>query len=267
MSQGSCTSVRPITRPLALVTGAAKRVGRASALALARAGSDVMFTWHRRQSEAESTRGELLAAGASELRSVCSPLNLADLDEVESFASRLADTLASLDFLVLNASAYEPSPLATLTGSDLLHAYTVNAASNAILASRLAPLLSRSTRPGGGSIVAMADIHALGEHGVPRSRDFLAYAMSKAALAEMVRTLARELAPRVRVNAVAPGVVAWPESGHESDAATQQAYLSKVPLARAGTTEEAAEAVRWLAMDATYTTGQIIRIDGGRSMV
>ena len=128
-------------------------------------------------------------------------------------------------------------------------------------------MLGASEMRGGGSIVAMCDIHAMGEHGLPRSRDFAAYAMSKAALAEMVRTLARELAPRVRVNGVAPGVAAWPDTGHESDAAAQQAYLGRVPLGRAGTPEECAEVVRWLALDATYLTGEIVRFDGGRNMV
>ena len=102
---------------------------------------------------------------------------------------------------------------------------------------------------------------------MPRAREFVAYAMSKAALAEMVRSLARELAPRVRVNGVAPGVAAWPESGRESDVEAQQAYLKKVPLARAGTPEECAEVVRWLALEATYLTGEIVRFDGGRNMV
>ena len=113
----------------------------------------------------------------------------------------------------------------------------------------------------------MCDIHALGEHGIPRSKDYTSYAMSKAALAEMVRSLARELAPRVRVNAVAPGVALWPESGPDADTAMHNSYLSKVPLARAGTPEECADVVRWLALEATYLTGEIIRIDGGRNLV
>ncbi len=116
---------------------------------------------------------------------------------------------------------------------------------------------------GGGAVVAMADIHAMG---LPRPA-FSAYAMSKAALVEMVRSLARELAPRVRVNGVAPGVVAWPEQGYESESGAQAAYLKRVPLARAGAPEEAAAAVAWLAMDATYVTGQILRLDGGRSLM
>ena len=115
--------------------------------------------------------------------------------------------------------------------------------------------------------MAMADVHALGEHGLPRRRGFVAYAMSKAAIVEMVRTLARELAPRVRVNAVAAGVVAWPERGFDADVTSQQAYLRNVPLGRAGTPEIAAEAVRWLAIDAVYVTGQVLRVDGGRSLV
>ncbi len=145
-------------------------------------------------------------------------------------------------------------------------AYRVNALAPLLLSKHLAPALARSTLPGGGAIVAMADIHAMGEHGLPR-REFAAYAMSKAALVEMVRTLARDLAPRVRVNAVAPGVVAWPEKGHESDAAAQAEYLGKIPLARTGTPQDAAEAVRWLAFDARYITGQVIRLDGGRSLL
>ena len=88
--------------------------------------------------------------------------------------------------------------------------------------------------------------------------------MSKAAIVEMVRSLARELAPQVRVNGVAPGVVAFPESGPDADEKAQQAYLRRVPLGRSGTPEDAAEMVRWLALDATYVTGEVIRLDGGR---
>jgi pteridine reductase len=109
----------------------------------------------------------------------------------------------------------------------------------------------------------MADIHAMG---LPRS-GFSAYAMSKAALVELIRSLARELAPRVRVNGVAPGVVAWPEEGYEADEEAQRAYLKRVALERAGTPEDAAAAVAWLALDATYVTGQVIRLDGGRSLL
>jgi pteridine reductase len=257
-------------RPLALVTGGAKRVGRASALALARAGCDVIITYRESRSEAEATVAEAVALGGSPGECRAMELRLDDPDAVDAFALDLARTLPRLDVLVHNASSYERTPLASLTAEAALAAYRINALAPLLLSTRLAGLLGASDRSGGGgggAIVAMCDIHAMGEHGLPRSRDFAAYAMSKAALAEMVRTLARELAPRVRVNGVAPGVAAWPDSGVESDHGAQQEYLKKVPLGRAGTAEECAEVVRWLALEATYLTGEIVRFDGGRNMV
>jgi pteridine reductase len=254
-------------RPIVLITGAARRVGRAAAIALAHAGCDILITFRESKSEADATINDCIAAGASSSVSRAVPLDLDDLDAVHRFAPTLGPTLGRLDVLVLNASTYTRTPLESLTSDQLMSAFRVNAAAGALLAAGFAPLLQRSTLPARGAIVAMADIHALGEHGLPRSRDFLAYSMSKAAVMELVRTLARELAPKVRVNAVAPGVVAWPESGHESDTAAQQAYLSKVPLARAGTPEDAAAVIKWLALDATYITGEVIRLDGGRNMV
>jgi pteridine reductase len=257
----------PIGRPLALITGAAKRVGRATTLALAKSGCDVIITYRGSASEAQATIAEAVALGGSADECRAMQLNLDDPESTEAFALDLARTLPRLDVLVHNASTYERTPLASLTAQAALAAYRVNALGPLLLSKHLGPLLAASEMPGGGSIVAMCDIHAMGEHGLPRSQGFAAYAMSKAALAEMVRTLARELAPRVRVNGVAPGVAAWPEQGHESDVETLRAYLTKVPLGRAGTPEECAEVVRWLALEAHYLTGEIVRFDGGRNMV
>lgn len=255
------------TRPLALITGAARRVGRATTLALAAAGCDVVITYRASDRDARATVADALQLGASRERSRALPLNLDDLAEVERFGRDFVASNPTLDVLVHNASTYHRTPLASVTADDLFAAFRVNAAAPLLLSKHLAPLLARSAMRGGGSILAMCDIHALGEHGLPRSKDFSAYAMSKAALAEMVRTLARELAPRVRVNGVAPGVAAWPDSGYEADKAAQDAYLSRVPLARAGTPEECAGVVKYLALDAPYITGEIIRFDGGRNMV
>jgi pteridine reductase len=171
----------------------------------------------------------------------------------------LAWDLPRCDVLVHNASVYGPTPLEMMSAETAQLFWKVNTLAPLLLTKLLAGRLAESTLPGGGAVVAMADIHAAGR---PR-RGFAAYSMSKAALVEMVQTLARELAPKVRVNAVAPGVVAWPEDGKESEA-DKQAYLKRVPLERAGTPEEAAEAVRWLALEAHYTTGQVVRVDGGR---
>lgn len=246
-------------RPVAVVTGAARRVGLAIARSLAAAGCDLVLTYNRSADEANEAAAGLRSLGASvDLRR----LDLEDQPAVERFARDLSGSAPRLDVLVHNAAIYHPTPLDSVTSDEALRFYRVNALAPLVLSSRLAARLAESTLDGGGSIVAMSDIHAVG---LPRSR-FAPYAMSKAALTEMVRSLARELAPRVRVNAVAPGVVAWPESGYESDPAAQESYLRMVPLRRAGSPEDAAEAVRWLALDARYTTGQIIRVDGGRSL-
>lgn len=246
-------------RPLALVTGGSVRVGRAVCLSLARAGCDVALTFRSSAREAVATVEGVRSLGAE---GACLLLDLDSPEGVKDFAASFAGERGRLDILVHNASTYEPSPLELVTGDGALGDYRVNALAPLLLSAGLTPLLRESGLKGGGSIVAMCDIHAMGR---PR-RGFVAYEMSKAALAAMVAALARELAPGVRVNGVAPGVVAFPESGPDADPEMQRRYLSRVPLARAGTPEEAAEAVRWLALEATYTTGQIVRLDGGRWM-
>jgi pteridine reductase len=252
------------SRPIALVTGGVKRVGLAIARALARSGCDVVITYRTPGAELEAALASLRGHGA---KVEAHRVELSDLASVDVWARELASRLSRLDVLIHSASSYERTPIDQLDEESLLRAFRVNAAAPLLLSRGVAPLLARSTRPGGGSIVAMCDIHAMGEHGLPRRREFSAYAMSKAALAEMVRTLARELAPKVRVNGVAPGVIAWPDSGYESDSAAQESYLRSVPMARAGTPEEGAECARWLALDATYVTGEILRVDGGRNLV
>lgn len=258
-------------RPRAIVTGGARRVGRATCLEFARAGCDVHFTYLSGEAEAEALLQELRSLGAE---AQASRLDLDDLAEVERFAANAA--LGRVDILVNNASIYAPSaalaaqldlpppsapaaPGSTLA-DEILRFYRVNAAAPMLLSVGCASSLARSELPGGGAIVALCDIHAMGR---PR-RGFLPYTASKAALAEMVASLAVDLAPRVRVNGLAPGVVAFPDAGYESDAEMQDRYLRRVPLARPGTPEEAAAAIRWLALDAHYVTGEILRIDGGR---
>jgi pteridine reductase len=245
------------SRPIAMVTGAVRRVGLATAQALARSGCDVVVTYRSSVQEAEKALASLQSLGCI---ARAERLDLNELAATESFAGTMAKQLPRLDVLVHNASIYKPTPLPELTAEAMLENFRVHAAGPALLTRGLADLLRRSDRPGGGSIVAMADIHAMGR---PR-RDYLAYAMSKAALVEMVRSLVVELAPRIRVNGVAPGAVEFAEHGPDADPEMQRRYLSRVPLERSGTRHDAAEVVRWLAMDAHYTTGEIIRVDGGR---
>ena len=265
---GSSTGNTAGSRPVVLITGCSRpgRVGHACALAFARRGCDLVLT-HRASA----------AGGAGAIAAECErsgaavslyELDLADVPGVEIVAERMAAELAErggLDVLVHNASWYEPTALEGLDAGVLALAMAVNAHGPAVLSAALHGLLARSRCAGGGAIVSMCDIHALGERGQPR-KGHLAYAMSKAALLEMTLALARELAPKVRCNAVASGVVAFPESGHEADAAMQQRYLARVPMGRSGTPQEAAAAVVFLALDATYTTGHVVRVDGGRGL-
>lgn len=249
-------------RPVAFVTGGAKRVGRAICSALGRAGCDVVFTFRGSADEAATLTRELKGVGAG---AEAMALELGDLSEVERFGARLAREARRLDVLVHNASVYSATPISgaganAIGPEEFLTPMRINAAAPLLLTTALAGRLAESPQPGGGAVVAMCDIHAMGR---PRP-GFAAYAMSKAALVEMVYSLARELAPRVRVNGVAPGVVAFAEQGQDADPEMRRKYLSRVPLERSGTPEDAAEAVRWLALEARYTTGQVIRVDGGR---
>lgn len=226
-------------------------------LEFARAGCDVALTYRADAGGALGTAEEARGLGADVQAWPC---DLARPEDVESLARAILEGGSRLDVLVHNAAAYHATPLAGAGFEDAVSLHVVNAVAPLILSARLAPRLARSALAGGGSIIALADIHAMGR---PR-RGFTPYTMSKAALVEMVRSLARELAPSVRVNAVAPGVVAFGESGEDADPAVRAAYLARVPMGRAGTPEEAANAVRWLALEATYVTGHILRLDGGR---
>ncbi|MFO0894469.1 MAG: SDR family oxidoreductase [Phycisphaerales bacterium] len=242
----------------ALVTGASRRVGRAVALALAARGWHLVLTTRGRAEDLAATAAEARRAGAPSVEMEL--LDAADAAALGAFCGRRADE--AWDLLVHNASCYrsdEPVGRAD-PARDLRRAvedFTVNAAAPWIMTRALAPALARSRRPGGGSVVALGDVHASG----PAVRGFGAYLMSKAALHQAVRSLAAELAPAVRVNAVLPGVVAWPDGTPEPE---RERYLSRVPLGRSGTPEDAAGAVVWLGLEATYLTGVLLPVDGGR---
>lgn len=259
--------------PRVIVTGAARRVGRAIAEAFARRGASILLTARRMERELDETIKRVRMAtaqaggapeGASETGIDAALLDLADEASLAAFVADRA--CEPWDVLVLNAASYAPSTAvseheaahaALEIRRDAMAHFAVNAASAIALCTAFASSLARSALPGGGAIVALGDMHA---HGRP-VRGFAPYLMSKAALGQMVDSLAVELAPRVRVNSVDPGVVAWPE---DAGAELRAAYEARIPLARSGTPEDAAGAVVWLALDAPYLTGVHLRVDGGR---
>lgn len=243
---------------VALVTGGAKRVGRAIALALARSGMDVAITYRTSAADARRTAADIEALGR---RALAIRIDHARAGSEAQVFRQFTRRFDRLDALVNNASGFAPTPLAKLTRKDFLDNMAINALGPLMLMQRFAPMLAahfRADDPSStGRIVNFVDIHVLGQP----LRGFVAYNASKAALLETTMTLALELAPRVTVNALAPGVVAWAES---YTPAQRQAYLKRVPLARAGTPEDAAAAALFLIRDAHYCTGQVIQLDGGR---
>lgn len=240
--------------PLALVTGGTRRVGRAITLELARAGFDLVVS--RRQDAEGANR---VAADVRALGRACRviELDLAGLREPREAAAAIG--VDRLDALVLNAAAWDATPWGSIDAAAMAHALQVNAIAPVVLAQAVQPLLAASALRGGGAIVAIGDAHA----GDIPVRGYGAYLMSKAALAQSVRQMAAEMAPRVRVNGVLPGVVEWPES---IDGARREAILSRIPLARAGEPEDIARLVRFLCVEAGFMTGALVPVDGGRSI-
>jgi pteridine reductase len=240
-------------RPVALVTGAAKRVGAQIARRLHAAGFDLAL--HHRASAApmQALVDELQARRGHSVLVLTA--ELADADALPALVQATVARFGRLDALVNNASAFYPTPLGQATPAQWDELFAANAKGPFFLSQAAAPHL----RASGGGIVNLADIY--GERPL---RNHTIYCMAKAALIMLTQSLAKELGPEVRVNAVAPGAVMWPAEGkaeHE-----KAAMLASTALQRAGDPEDVAEAVRWLLQDAHYTTGQVIRVDGGRSL-
>lgn len=240
-------------RPVALITGSARRIGATIARSLHAAGFDLALHCRHSQAELDALIEEL------ETNRAGSTLALqADLADIGSLPGLITDTVrrfGRLDGLINNASGFGPTPLGSINPGEWDELFASNARAPLFLAQAAATHLAAS----GGAIVNLADIH--GERPL---REHTVYCMAKAALLMATRSLALELAPRVRVNAVSPGAILWPQD--TNDVAAQEAMLARTPLGRTGTPEEVAEAVRWLLQDATYCTGQVLHLDGGRML-
>ena len=244
---------------VALVTGGAKRVGGATALRLAGAGMDVAITYN---TSAEEAMEVVRAIEKNGRRAIAIKADFSKPERAaEVVYKAVVKTFGRLDALVNNASIFSPSPIAKFEVKEFTLNMAVNALGPLLLIQKFAPMLAAHARveePASlGRIVNFIDIHVMGQP----LKGFVAYNASKAALQEVTRTMALELAPLITVNAIAPGVVAWAES---YTPAAREAYLRRVPLARPGTPEDAADAVLFLVRDAHYCTGQTIRLDGGR---
>jgi pteridine reductase len=241
-------------RPVALITGAAKRVGAQIARTLHASGYDLALHYRHSRGEMDALCAELETARAGSTCPIAGELG--DTEQLPNTIGQCIARFGRLDTLVNNASAFYPTPVGTVTTAQWEELFASNARAPFFLAQAAAPHL-KSTQ---GCIVNMIDIYAerpLARHPV--------YCMAKSALAMMTLSLAEELAPDVRVNGIAPGAVLWPESG--KGYTDQQELIARTPLKRAGTPEDVATAVLFLVRDAKFTTGQILRVDGGRALV
>ena len=236
-----------------LVSGAARRIGAAIVTRLHAEGARVAIHYRGSADEADA---------------LCSDLNAGRADSAQTFRGDLLDTNylpqlvadvvawgGGLDVLVNNASTFYPTPVGTITESHWDDLVGSNFKAPLFLSQAAAPHL-RAAR---GAIVNIVDIH-----GQRPLRDHPVYGPAKAALAMLTRALAKDLAPEVRVNGVSPGAILWPEDGMTETA--QASILKEVPLGRPGEPGDIAACVLYLLRDAPYVTGQIIAVDGGRSI-
>lgn len=240
-------------QPVILVTGGARRVGAAIVRHLHAAGCAVAIHYRSSADEATALAHELNAIREHGAATFAGALE--DDATPTALIAAVIDHFGRLDGLVNNASAFYPTPIGSTTATHWNDLFAANARAPFFLAQAATPAL-RETH---GAIVNIVDIYGerpLAGHTV--------YSMAKAALVMLTQALAKDLAPDIRVNAVAPGAILWPESGKPEEAA--DALIAKTPLARKGEPVDVAEAVRWLLIDARYTTGQVIRVDGGRAL-
>ena len=238
---------------VALVTGAARRIGAAVVRALHRRGLSVAVHYRRSRDEAEALARALDRERPGAAATFGS--DLLDPGAPERLVSDVVSRFGALDVLANNASSFYPTPLDTTTEAEWDDVVGTNLKAPFFATRAAAPFLAA----GRGSVVNLADVH--GRNPVT---GYPVYCSAKAGLIMLTRALALELGPEVRVNAVAPGIALWPED--DRDAQAHARAVQGVPLRRAGSAEEVADAVTWLALDAPYTTGEVLAVDGGRGI-
>jgi pteridine reductase len=237
----------------ALVTGGARRVGAAIVRALHAEGAQVMIHCHRSRPEAERLVAQLLQerAGSAALVSA----DLLEAAELPRLIDATLERFGGLDLLVNNASTFYPTRIGEIGLAQWDDLIGTNLRAPLFLAQAAAASLRRAR----GAVLNIVDIH-----GLRPLRHYAVYCTAKAGLIMLTRALARELAPEVRVNAIAPGPVLWPEAGVEEQ--RKAGILGKTPLARAGEPADIARTVLFFAAEAPFVTGQVLAVDGGRSI-
>ncbi len=235
--------------PTALVTGSGVRVGRAIASRLAEAGFDLLLHVHSSKDGAEEVARHASSLGR---RAILLAADLSTLAGVRALAAAAAQQTSTLELLVHNAGLYEAVPFADLDEPTYRRMMAVNLEAPLFLTQALVPLLRAAKAASVVNITDAVTDRPYAKH--------VHYFLSKAGLQSLTRALAVELAPHIRVNGVAPGAVAFPERFDEK---TRASILKGVPLGREGSPDDIARAVVFLAKEAPYVTGEILKVDGG----
>lgn len=240
---------------VALITGSAKRLGRQMILTLHQAGYNVIIHCHQSVDAANALAEQLNQQRSNSAKVVTA--NLLVKEQIHQLAQKALACFNRIDVLVNNASSFYPTPLNQATDEHWFDLFGSNVKAPYFLSQALVPELTKRN----GVIINMVDIHAdkpLQEHSI--------YCMAKAALKMMTKSLARELAPTIRVNGIAPGAILWPSDNAPALAENDKtAILQQVPLNRLGEPLDIAKTLLFL-IQAPYITGQIIAVDGGRSL-
>ncbi len=244
-----------MTHPVALITGSARRIGAETARHLHRQGFNLLLHYRSSYNEVKQ-----LADTFNRERNhsaVAIAAELADTHAIDALAKQALQPWGRLDVLINNASSYYPTPFGKVTENQWDDLLASNTKAPFFLSQALAPYLRKQR----GCIVNIADIHA--ERPL---MEYSPYTIAKAGNAMLTKSLARELAPEVRVNGIAPGVIIWPEDAAELADNDKQHILKQVPLGHVGEAADIAKTVVFFVQDAPYITGQILAVDGGRSI-
>ena len=240
----------PLTGKVALVTGAAKRIGRSVALRLASEGADVIVNYRSSKAEAEEVAAQIAAMGR---RAIAIRAEVAKRADVVALFTAIEKEFGRLDILVNNTGMFFPAKFEELTEEQWDTILDVNLKSQFLCSQAAAPMLRRS---GQGRVINFASLG-----GILAWPSYTHYCVSKAGVIMLTRCLARALAPEITVNAIAPGTISFPDDSPEF----AEGFIRRAPLGRTGTPEDIENAVVFLAQS-QFVTGQVMVVDGGRSL-
>jgi len=237
----------------ALITGAGKRIGACTARTLHAAGAGIAVHYRGSKDRAEKLASELNSIRADSALTI--KADLLDTGTLDAVLSTIVEQTGRLDILINNASSFYPTPLGSITEQQWDDLIGTNLKAPLFLSQAAEPYL----RDSNGVIINLIDIHA-----ARPLRHHTVYGPAKAGLAMLTRSLARDLAPAIRVNGVSPGAILWPKD--DMPDSVKSNIIGQVPMKRAGEPGDIANCILYLVRDADYVTGQIIAVDGGRSI-